>query len=58
MTHGKDIAWKQIGFVGGAFVVGALLGVFVAAPMIEKMQKKKETSKLTEKKKSVLKKTA
>lgn len=58
MAHGKDIAWTQIGFVGGAAVLGLLAGIFIAAPMLQKMKDKKKTTALAAKKTAVLKKTA
>ena len=58
MAHGKDIAWKRIGYVGGALALGMLAGAFILAPKIENWKKKRETAKLPEKKKTVLKKTA
>ena len=46
-TEGKDIAWQQWAWCGGALLAGVALGTFVVAPMWEKMQAKKEAKKKT-----------
>ena len=42
---GKDIAWKQIGIVGGTLLVGIALGVKVVAPWLDKRAEAAETAK-------------
>ena len=46
MEEGKDIAWKPIMACIGTGIVGIAIGVFLLAPLVEKVKAKKlEASK-------------
>lgn len=51
MAEGKDIAWMQYAYIGGALLGGILLGTFVVAPAWQKFQEKRATHKKVEAKK-------
>ena len=46
-AEGKDIAWTQWAYCGGALVAGLVIGTFVVAPMWEKAKAKKAAKKGT-----------
>ncbi len=41
MATGKDIAWTQWAWCGGALIAGLVIGTFVVAPMWDNMKSKK-----------------
>ena len=47
MAEGKDIAWLQYAYIGGALIGGIALGTFVVAPAWKKFQDKKKAKKTT-----------
>ncbi|MDN5201228.1 hypothetical protein QQ008_07640 [Fulvivirgaceae bacterium BMA10] len=55
-AEGKDIAWAQWAYCGGALVAGIALGTLVVAPMWEKARAKKAAKKGTTANKGVAKK--
>ena len=55
-AEGKDIAWTQWAYCGGALVAGLVIGTFVVAPAWEKMRAKKAAKKGTTASKGVMKK--
>lgn len=38
MAEGKDIAWTQWAWCGGALIAGVVIGTFVVGPLWNKMQ--------------------
>lgn len=46
-AEGKDIAWTQWAYCGGALLAGLALGALVVAPMWEKAKAKKAAKKTT-----------
>lgn len=49
MSQGKDLAWKPIAYCAAALVLGVVVGTFLVAPTVKKLQEKNQAkSKIKE----------